>query len=252
MEKARRVLLKLSGEALSGEKKSGLDEATVRKGALQVAEAKKDGAEIGIVIGGGNFWRGRESNAIDRTKADQIGMLATVINCIYVSEVFRGEGIGTEICTPFAIGAFTHLYSKDFAMKALSEGKVVFFAGGTGKQKTEHVPDRSGFTIGNSLTVSVVGTGGVVSQQDPVQRGGQTVYALLPVLVYHRIRFQFVAKLLLFRREKAAHTHSVHFVHPVLTVNSCFHILHYFTASYKWRENDTGESFMMILNHSSA
>ena len=132
MEQARRVLLKLSGEALSGEKKSGLDEATVRKVALQVAEAKKDGAEIGIVIGGGNFWRGRESNAIDRTKADQIGMLATVINCIYVSEIFRSVGLSTAIFTPFACGTMTSLFSKDAAVAALKEGKVVFFAGGTG------------------------------------------------------------------------------------------------------------------------
>ncbi|MBE5996960.1 MAG: UMP kinase [Lachnospiraceae bacterium] len=128
-----RVLLKLSGEALAGSAKKGLDNETVRKVARQVKEITDAGIRVGIVIGGGNFWRGDEHEAeIERTKGDQIGMLATVMNCIYVSEVFRGEGIGTEICTPFAIGAFTHLYSKDFAMKALSEGKVVFFAGGTG------------------------------------------------------------------------------------------------------------------------
>ena len=128
-----RVLLKLSGEALAGSAKKGLDNATVRKVAAQVKQITDAGIKVGIVIGGGNFWRGDEHEAeIERTKGDQIGMLATVMNCLYVSETFRKEGIATEVVTPFAIGAFTHLYSKDFVMQALSEGKVVFFAGGTG------------------------------------------------------------------------------------------------------------------------
>ena len=75
----KRILLKLSGEALAGEKKTGFDEETVRKVALQVKELVDDGIQVGIVIGGGNFWRGRSSENIDRTKADQIGMLATII-----------------------------------------------------------------------------------------------------------------------------------------------------------------------------
>ena len=129
---AQRVLLKLSGEALAGEKKTGFDEDTVRGVALQVAQIVKQGVQVGIVIGGGNFWRGRSSERIDRTKADQIGMLATVMNCLYVSEIFRSEGMQTMIMTPFAIGAFTELFSKDKAVSALQQGQVVFFAGGTG------------------------------------------------------------------------------------------------------------------------
>ena len=82
MDKKKRVLLKLSGEALAGEKKTGFDEDTVRGVAKQVKKAALDEIEIGIVIGGGNCWRGRTSKAIDRPKADQIGMLATVMNCI--------------------------------------------------------------------------------------------------------------------------------------------------------------------------
>ena len=129
---SRRVLLKLSGEALAGEKKTGFDEETVRGVALQVKTAVDEGVETGIVIGGGNFWRGRSSNAIDRTKADQSGMLATVMNCSDVSEIFRSVGMETEIMTPFAVGAMTTLFSKDRAVAAMKEGKVVFFAGGTG------------------------------------------------------------------------------------------------------------------------
>ena len=128
----KRVLLKLSGEALAGEKKTGFDEETVRGVALQVKEIVELGTEVGIVIGGGNFWRGRSSENIDRTKADQIGMLATVMNCIYVSEIFRSVGMKTNILTPFECGSFTKLFSKDRANKYFEKGMVVFFAGGTG------------------------------------------------------------------------------------------------------------------------
>ena len=128
----KRVLLKLSGEALAGEKKTGFDEATVTEVAKQVKVLVDEGVEVGVVIGGGNFWRGRSSETIDRTKADQIGMLATVMNCIYVSEIFRFVGMKTEILTPFACGAFTKLFSKDEANECFAQGKVVFFAGGTG------------------------------------------------------------------------------------------------------------------------
>ncbi len=128
----RRVLLKLSGEALAGDKKTGFDEATCVKVAEQVKQVIDDGVQVAIVIGGGNFWRGRSSNAIDRTKADQIGMLATIMNCIYTSEIFRSQGMETVVMTPFQVGAFTELFSKDRAVEALKSGKVVFFAGGTG------------------------------------------------------------------------------------------------------------------------
>ena len=128
----RRVLLKLSGEALAGDKKFGFDEATVTVVANQVKQLVDQGIEVGIVIGGGNFWRGRTSETIDRTKADQIGMLATVMNCIYVSEIFRSVGMKTNVLTPFECGSFTKLFSKDRANKYFEKGMVVFFAGGTG------------------------------------------------------------------------------------------------------------------------
>ena len=128
----KRVLLKLSGEALAGDKKTGFDEPTVTAVAHQVKELVDDGLEVGIVIGGGNFWRGRSSEKIDRTKADQIGMLATVMNCIYVSEIFRSVGMKTKVLTPFACGAFTELFSKDVVNEGFSKGMVTFYAGGTG------------------------------------------------------------------------------------------------------------------------
>lgn len=117
---------------MAGDKKTGFDEATVRDVAMQVKELVDEGIQVGIVIGGGNFWRGRSSDSIDRTKADQIGMLATIMNCIYVSEIFRSVGMMTNVLTPFECGSFTKLFSKDRANKYFSKNMVVFFAGGTG------------------------------------------------------------------------------------------------------------------------
>ena len=128
----KRILLKLSGEALAGPKKTGFDEATVMEVARQVKTLVDEGIQVGIVIGGGNFWRGRTSENIDRTKADQIGMLATVMNCIYVSEIFRAAGMKTNVLTPFKCGSFTKLFSKDRANKYFEKNMVVFMAGGTG------------------------------------------------------------------------------------------------------------------------
>ena len=128
----KRILLKLSGEALAGAKKTGFDEETVIAVSRQIRTIAEEGTQVGIVIGGGNFWRGRTSGAMDRSKADQIGMLATIMNCIYVSDICRYVGLKTEVFTPFVCGAFTTLYSKDAVEESFAEGKVVFFAGGTG------------------------------------------------------------------------------------------------------------------------
>ncbi len=132
MAEYKRILLKLSGEALAGDAKKGFDEKTCLEVAGQISKLCDKGTEIAVVIGGGNFWRGRTSENIDRTKADQIGMLATVMNCIYMSEICRSIGIKTEIMTPFECSSFTTVFSKDKVMDAFASGKVVFFAGGTG------------------------------------------------------------------------------------------------------------------------
>ena len=132
MKKYKRILLKLSGEALAAEKKTGFDEPTCLAVGKQVKQLIEEKIEVAVVIGGGNFWRGRSSETIDRVKADQIGMLATVMNCIYVSEIFRSLGMKTEIYTPFACTGMTELFSKDKAVHAMTTGTVVFLAGGTG------------------------------------------------------------------------------------------------------------------------
>ncbi len=132
MEKFKRVMLKLSGEALAGDKHTGFDLPTVETVAKEVKEAYDKGVEIAVVIGGGNFWRGRTGNEIDRVKSDQIGMLATVMNALYVSEVFRTAGMKTAVFSAFPIPGMMPVFDKDEAMQALSEKKVTFFAGGTG------------------------------------------------------------------------------------------------------------------------
>lgn len=127
-----RVLLKLSGEALAGEKKQGFDEKTVYDVAGQVKKILDKGIQLCVVIGGGNFWRGRTSENMDRVKADLIGMLATVMNCIYTADAFRVFGIKSHIMTPFACGTMTELFNRDKAVKYMEQGEVVFFAGGIG------------------------------------------------------------------------------------------------------------------------
>lgn len=127
-----RILLKLSGEALAGDKHQGFDEKTVLDVARQVKGAVDAGKQVAIVIGGGNFWRGRTSENMDRVKADQIGTLATVMNCIYAADMFRTVGLKTRIMSPFVCGNMTELFTKDGAIAALNNSEVVFFAGGIG------------------------------------------------------------------------------------------------------------------------
>ena len=131
MDNIKRVILKLSGEALA-KKEGGYNDELIENIANQVKTIVDKGTDVGVVIGGGNYWRGRSNDNIDRTKADQIGMLATIMNCIYVSEIFRSQGFKTNILTPFECGSMTKLFSKDRANKYFEKGMVVFFAGGTG------------------------------------------------------------------------------------------------------------------------
>lgn len=128
----KRVMLKLSGEALADKENGGYNESKVKNIAKQILLSVNKGVDVGVVIGGGNYWRGRNSKDIDRTKADQIGMLATIMNCIYVSEIFRSEGMETAIFTPFSCGSMTELFSKDRVNECFKQKKVVFFGGGTG------------------------------------------------------------------------------------------------------------------------
>ena len=130
MKEIKRIMLKLSGEALA--KDGSYNDEEIKRVALQVKALYDEGVEVCVVIGGGNIWRGRTGTQVDRPKSDSIGMLATVMNCIYVSEFFRYAGMKTAIMTPFICGNFTTLFSKDAANELFADKKVLFFAGGTG------------------------------------------------------------------------------------------------------------------------
>ena len=130
----KRIVLKLSGEALAGEKKDNSFDNDVIDGIIgQIKCLIEKEIQVSLVIGGGNFWRGRSANPkMDRTKADQIGMLATIMNAVYVADSFRQAGIKAVVQTPFQVGTISEEFSKDKALEYLSQGHVVIFAGGTG------------------------------------------------------------------------------------------------------------------------
>lgn len=132
MSKYKKVLLKLSGEALAGDGGKGFSQENVIKVGEQVKKLVESGVQVGIVIGGGNFWRGRTSENMDRSRADQIGMLGTVMNCLFAGEVFRTLGMKTHVMTPFTVGTMTTVFDKELCNKYQAAGDVVFFAGGTG------------------------------------------------------------------------------------------------------------------------
>ncbi len=133
MGSADRILLKLSGEALSGGKGFGFDEGKCLDLARQIKTLTEMGTQVAVVTGGGNYWRGRNSSKIiERTKSDTIGMMGTVMNCIYMSEILRTLDVDTDVFTPFVLGGFTKVFSRDAGLRSLNKGRVIFCAGGTG------------------------------------------------------------------------------------------------------------------------
>lgn len=129
--KYKRVLLKLSGEALSGDKGFGLDMDTIQTICKGIKDAHDLGAEIAIVVGGGNFWRGRSSGEMERTCADKIGMLATVMNCLALADALRQTGVPAVVQSAIVMPQIAATYTRDDAVQAMEEGKVVLFGGGT-------------------------------------------------------------------------------------------------------------------------
>lgn len=134
MDKAiyKRVIIKLSGEALAGEKGNGIDEKILDSVTDQLIEVKNLGVEIGIIVGGGNFWRGRQGREMDRTTADHMGMLATVINALAIQDALERKGVPTRVQTALTITRVAEPYILRKAMSHLNKGRVVIFACGTG------------------------------------------------------------------------------------------------------------------------
>lgn len=130
--KYNRVLIKLSGEALAGDKGFGLDYPTVLGICKNIKDAHELGAEIAIVVGGGNFWRGRSSGDMERTRADQIGMLATVMNALSVADALENLGVEVRVQAALQMQQVAEPYIRNRATRHLEKGRVVIFACGTG------------------------------------------------------------------------------------------------------------------------
>ena len=130
--KYKRVLLKISGEALAGEDHFGISEEMLKKVALQIKEITQMGVEVAVVVGGGNFWRGRTGKTMDRATADYMGMLATVINAMALQDSFEAEGIPTRVQSAIEMREVAEPYVRRKAMSHLEHGKVVIFGAGTG------------------------------------------------------------------------------------------------------------------------
>jgi len=130
--KYNRVLIKLSGEALAGDKGFGLDYPTVLEICKNIKDAHDLGAEIAIVVGGGNFWRGRSSGDMERTRADQIGMLATVMNALSVADALEHLGVEVRVQAALQMQQVAEPYIRNRATRHLEKGRVVIFACGTG------------------------------------------------------------------------------------------------------------------------
>ncbi|MCD8159060.1 MAG: UMP kinase [Clostridiales bacterium] len=129
----KRIILKLSGEALSGDKGLGFDDKTAAKTVLQIKKLVDSGIQTALVVGGGNWWRGRSSDSkMDRTKADSIGMLATVMNGIYLADCFRQQGVKARVMTPITVGNMTEPFSKEKAVEAIEAGEIIIFSAGIG------------------------------------------------------------------------------------------------------------------------
>jgi uridylate kinase len=130
--KFKRVIIKLSGEALAGEKGNGIDQKTLDKVVDQIIAVRDLGVEIGIIVGGGNFWRGRQGTEMDRSTADHMGMLATVINALGIQDALERKGVPTRVQTALTITRVAEPYILRRAMSHLSKGRIVIFACGTG------------------------------------------------------------------------------------------------------------------------
>ena len=128
----KRVLIKLSGEALAGEKKNGIDEQVLGQVVDQIIAVKELGVDVGIVVGGGNFWRGRQGTEMDRATADHMGMLATAINALAIQDALERKGVPTRVQTAFTIIRVAEPYILRKALAHFDKGRVVVFACGTG------------------------------------------------------------------------------------------------------------------------
>ena len=161
--KYKRVLIKLSGEALAGDKKNGFDDNVVENICRSIKKCVDVGAEVAVVVGGGNFWRGRSSGSMDRTHADHMGMLATVMNSIYIADTLNQMDCSAIVQTAINMEPIAKCFNKDKAVEKLKNGTVVVFGCGTGNPyfSTDTASALRGIEIGADVILKATMVDGV-------------------------------------------------------------------------------------------
>lgn len=178
--KYKRVLLKLSGEALAGEQKNGIDFDVAAGICKTIKECLNLGVKVGIVVGGGNFWRGRSNENFDRTRADHMGMLATLINALGLAEVFKSLNVEAQLLTSLNMQPIAEMYIKDLAVEYLEKGHAVIFACGTGLPffSTDTAASLRAAEIGADVILKATMVDGVYDR-DPKKNSGAVRYESL-------------------------------------------------------------------------
>ena len=171
MTKYKRILLKLSGESLMGEKKSGIDEKRLAEYAAQIKEIHEQGVQIGIVIGGGNFFRGLTGagKGYDRVKGDQMGMLATVMNSLALSSALVAAGVKARVLTAIRMEPIGEFYSKWKAIEYMEAGEIVIMSAGTGNPffTTDTGSSLRGIEIEADVMLKGTRVDGIYTEKDP-------------------------------------------------------------------------------------
>ena len=164
----KRILLKLSGEVLAGEQGHGFDFDVINSVCDWVKKCADTGVQIGLVVGGGNFWRGRSSGSMDRTRADHIGMLATVMNSLALADTLEQKGVATRVMTAIDMRRIAEPFVRDEAVRHLEEGKVVIFGCGTGSPffSTDNTAALRAAEIGADVILKATNVDGVYDK-DP-------------------------------------------------------------------------------------
>lgn len=183
--KYKRVLLKLSGEALAGSKESGLDVPTIENICKSIKKCVDAGVQMGIVVGGGNFWRGRSSEGMDRARADHIGMLATVMNALAVGDVLEKQGCTVRVQTAISMQQVAEPFILGKAIRHLEKGRVVIFGCGTGNPffSTDSAASLRAAELGVDILLKATMVDGIYDK-DPKKFNGAVKY---DVITHHDI-----------------------------------------------------------------
>ncbi len=178
--KYKRVMLKLSGEALAGEKQTGLDLPTIENICKSVKRCWEEGVQIGIVVGGGNFWRGRTSEHMDRVTADHIGMLATTMNALAVGDALKSLGCAVRVQAAIAMNAICEPYIREKAVRNLEKGRIMVFGCGTGSPffSTDSAAALRAVEIGAEIVLKATMVDGVYDK-DPLKFDDAVKYETL-------------------------------------------------------------------------